>query len=85
MDEETSMNELIKQIVESRYNFNIDIEPTTSDKSNDDNDDHTSLSKSIYTQKSQKDALEQDTFIDLDLPSGTLWAKYNIGAKPIMK
>jgi hypothetical protein len=82
MDEETSMNKLIKQIIESRYNFNIDIEPTTSDKSNDD---HISLSKSVYTQKTQKDALEQDTLIDLDLPSGTLWAKHNIGAKPIMK
>lgn len=80
MDEETNMNKLIKQIIESRYNFNIDIEPTTST-----NDDHTSLSKSVYTQKSQKDALEQDAFIDLDLPSGTLWAKHNIGSKPIMK
>lgn len=52
--------------------FNIDIE-----------DDHESLNKSICINESQKNAfLDKFGFVDLDLPSGTLWCKYNFGVDP---
>lgn len=63
------MNNLIKKIVESKYNFNIDIES--------DND---ILSKSTLQSKSQKLLYDIDQYtVDLGLPSGIRWCKYNIG------
>ena len=63
------MNNLIKQIVESKFNFNIDV------KGNED-----SLAKSKYSSLTQKQLIElKDCIIDLGLPSGTLWWKYNLG------
>ena len=68
------MNKLIKQIVESKFNFNIDIK---------DNERHDSLSKSKYNSISQKQLYIDQYTVDLSLPSGTLWAKCNLGtSKP---
>ena len=68
------MNNLIKKIVESKYNFNIDTE---------NNEYGNSLSKSnVNTKLTQINAYTQQLYTDLDLPSGTLWANYNLGVKP---
>ena len=64
------MNSLIKQIVESKFNFNIDIE---------DNAQKNSLSKSSFNSKSLKQTYKEYTCVDLGLPSRTLWYKYNLG------
>ena len=64
------MNSLIKQIVESKFNFNINIE---------DNEQKKSLSKYTFDIKSQKNAYEYQYLVDLGLPSKTLWHKYNLG------
>lgn len=55
----------------SKFNFNID----------NIGDNKTSLSKSKYNSKFQKEILElYNNVIDLGLPSGTLWCKYNLGS-----
>ena len=64
------MNNLIKQIVESKFNFNID---------NLDNEMRNSLSKSSSISKSQKQAYEDQYLVDLGFPSKTIWCKYNLG------
>ena len=56
----------------SKFNFNIDIE--SNDKGN--------LSKSRYNSKTQKQIYNDTLFVDLNLPSGTLWSKYNLGVNP---
>ena len=54
-----------------KFNFNIET---------DDND---SLSKSVYKNDKQKSlVVDRFGFVDLDLPSGTLWAKFNLGVDP---
>ena len=54
----------------SKFNFNIDIE--SNDKGN--------LSKSKYNSITQKQMYEiRSHTIDLGLPSGTRWYKYNLG------
>lgn len=70
------MNKLIKKIVESNYNFNIDIEPIDDNKK-------TSLSKSDYKPSTQLQSYSEHEYetVDFDLPSGTLWCKKNLGAK----
>lgn len=56
-----------------KFNFNID--------SIEDNID--SLSKSSIVYNSQKHAYEEDLYlVDLNLPSGTKWCKYNLGVDP---
>ena len=67
------MKQIIKQIVESKFNFNIDIEGSVQKNS---------LSKSFFNSKSQKQAYEETYLIDLGLPSKTLWPKYNLGVDP---
>ena len=64
------MNKLIKQIIESKYNFNIDIESSS---------DLATLHKQKNITKSLERAYDESLFIDLDLPSRNLWAKYNFG------
>ena len=64
------MNNLIKKIVESKFNFNIDIE---------DSERQNSLSKSFNISKSQKQAYINQYIVDLGLPSGTKWCRYNLG------
>ena len=55
----------------SKFNFNIDIE---------DNEQQNSLTKSTYNSVTQKQLLDlKDYVVNLGLPSGTLWAKYNLG------
>lgn len=54
-----------------KYNFNIDI----------DNIDDKSLSKSRKTVITQKQSYLDNMYVDLDLPSHTLWATHNIGVK----
>lgn len=67
------MNNLVKQLVESRFNFNIDVD-------NELDVENKSLSKSQQNIISQIDSYEQhNLFVDLGLPSRTLWAKYNLG------
>lgn len=68
------MNKIIKQIIESKFNFNIDIEG---------NEQQDLLSKSIYKSTTQKVLYDAyaDT-IDLGLPSGTRWCKDNLDVKP---
>ena len=58
----------------SKFNFNIDnIE-----------DNKTSLSKSEYNFKYQKEILElYNNVVDLGLPYGTLWCKYNLGSSKL--
>ena len=52
----------------SKFNFNIDI------------DNHSdSLLKSNHNSISQYESYEDSYFVDLDLPSGLLWCKYNLG------
>ena len=54
------------------FNINIDIEDTTD-----------RLGKSTFSQKSQKDLYEDLALcVDFNLPSGTLWAKYNTYTNP---
>ena len=53
-----------------KYNFNIDII----------DDIQNSLSKSKYNSITQKKLIEY--IVDLGLPSGTLWCKYNLGVNP---
>lgn len=66
------MNNLIKQIVESKFNFNIDTEG---------NEKENSLTKTKYNSKSQKQILDEivQYLVDLKLPSGTKWCRYNLG------
>ena len=52
----------------SKFNFNIDII-----------DDNNSISKSSIISKSQKQIIEENRCIDMGLPSGLLWATYNLG------
>ena len=57
----------------SKYNFNID---ASSEEQN-------SLSKSTHNFKSQKQLYEiYQCVIDMNLPSGTLWCKYNLDVNP---
>ena len=55
----------------SKFNFNIDI--------NNDND--VTLSKSNYsnTKSQMQEYIINKYLVDLGLPSGTLWFKYNLG------
>ena len=54
-----------------KFDFNIDVDNIEKDNL---------LSKNAMNTLSQKDSfLLHDQFIDLDLPSGTLWCKYNLG------
>ena len=62
------MNNIIKQIVESKFNFNIDMESN-----------NVNLSKNTHISRTQKDSYMDLLFVDLNLPSGTLWARYNLG------
>ena len=55
----------------SKFNFNIDIE--------NDND---YLSKSSINTKSQFQLYKDSMFVDLGLPSKTLWCKYNLDVDP---
>lgn len=56
-------------------NFNIDIEDN-----NEILDENISLSKSNNTTLTQIfDYARHNIFVDMDLPSGTLWCKYNLG------
>lgn len=53
----------------SKYNFNIDI-----------NNDTQVLNKSSYDSISQKQSYENNLYyVNLGLPSGILWARYNVG------
>ena len=52
----------------SKFNFNIDII-----------DDDNSISKSSIISKSQKQIMEENRCVDMGLPSGLLWATYNLG------
>jgi len=55
----------------SKFNFNID---------NIENNEKTnSLSKSSYKSITQKELCETNVLIDLGLPSGTIWCKFNLG------
>ena len=54
----------------SKFNFNIDIQQ----------DDEEKIQKSKYNSISQRSAYDKQYYIDLDLPSKTLWCKYNLGA-----
>lgn len=63
------MDKLIKYIIESKYNFNIDI------------NDNVSLNRQHSQIKSQLQ-LYKESPIDLELPSGTLWLPYNLGVNP---
>ena len=64
------MNNIFKQIIESKFNFNIDIEG--SERQN-------SLSKSKYNSISQKKLYLDQYIVDLGLPSKTIWYRYNLG------
>lgn len=56
----------------SKYNFNID------------NDD-LCISKSTYNSVSQAGMIEiYNNFVDLDLPSGIIWCKYNLGSSILL-
>lgn len=57
----------------NKYNFNIDIDIT------DSNDN---LQKKKFDQLSQIQSYNKSIFVDLGLPSGTLWARYNLGVNP---
>lgn len=53
----------------SKYNFNIDTI-----------EDNSQIAKSRFQIKSQNDQyIESINFVDLELPSKTIWAKYNLG------
>jgi len=55
----------------SKYNFNIDIE---------NGSQSSILAKSTYNSKTYKELYEIDKYtVNLDLPSCTLWCKYNLG------
>ena len=53
----------------SKFNFNIDIE----------SNDQVLMGKSVYQTKSQLKAYADSMYVDLELPSGTIWGIYNIG------
>ena len=55
----------------SKFNFNIDIE---------ENNEH--LSKSSINTNSQFKSYKDSLFVDLGLPSKTLWCKYNLDVDP---
>ena len=57
----------------SKFNFNIDIT---------DNDTLSKSNKHDITM-TQLQSYKESFFIDLDLPSGTLWGQYNIGVNPL--
>lgn len=65
------MNNITKQLIESKYNFNIDVFPVEQ-----------TLSKSKRTMYSQKESYVNSLFVDFNLPSKNLWAKYNLGVNP---
>ena len=73
------MDKFIKYIVESKFDFNIDV-----DSIEISNDKELSLGKSVQTTKSQLTEYANSIFplVDLGLPSKTLWAKYNLGVNP---
>lgn len=67
------MNSLVKQIVESKFNFNIDIDVESNVQGN-------TLSKSKCNLISQMASYEINQYlVDLELPSGTKWCRYNLG------
>ena len=67
------MNSLIKQLIESKFNFNIDIEPESVSKKSE-------FSKSDKSTKLQIDIYDAyHIWVDLGLPSKTLWCAYNLG------
>ena len=66
------MNNLIKQIVESKFNFNIDIE----------DNGISSLHKSMHQNITQAGQYNESFCVDLGLSSGTKWHMYNLGVDP---
>ena len=54
----------------NKFNFNID-----------NLEDDELLSKSSFNHRTQIDVLYDMIFVDLGLPSGTLWCKYNVGVE----
>lgn len=67
------MNKLVKRIVESKFNFNIDVEDIEDSKNED------SLSRSVHVPMTQRQAYERQQMVNLDLPSGIRWCRYNAG------
>lgn len=74
-----------KKLHENKFNFNIEIEPeddiAISKSTENSKENQIKLSKSKNVVKSQIDAYAtiMDDMVDLHLPSGKLWARYNVG------
>lgn len=60
----------------SKLSFNIDQQISESMNSS------IGIEKSVCINKSQLEAYRDLFFVDLHLPSGTLWARYNLGVNP---